>query len=79
MLNNLLERFFMTIPEMKELKVGDICKDVEVSGNYGRDVFCKIIKVEDDRIEIISVKDDYALAYPVVLFYRTCSWKLENI
>lgn len=69
----------MTIEEMKELKIGDICKDIEVSGNYGRDIFCKVIDVKEDRIEIDWINSDFSIAYPHTLFYRTCSLKLEKI
>lgn len=69
----------MTIQEMKKLKVNDICKDIEVSANYGMDVFCKITEVLDDRIEINCIDQEHCNAYPIVLFYNTCSWKLENI
>ncbi|MGE4502084.1 MAG: hypothetical protein AB7D03_04360 [Thiomicrospira sp.] len=69
----------MTEEQMKSLKVGDICKDVEVSGNYGIDVFCKVTNVENDRIEIDCIEDNHCNAYPLELFYRTCSWKLEKL
>lgn len=69
----------MTDLEMQNLKVGNICKDVEVSSNYGRDVFCKVTKVEEDRIEIDCIDGNYCEVYPIDLFYRTCSWRLENI
>lgn len=68
----------MTEEEMKSLKVGDICRDVEVSGNYGVDVFCRVTNVKDDRIEVDHIDDNYEIAYPLELFYRTCSWKLEK-
>lgn len=69
----------MTQDEMKALKVGDVCKDIEVSGNYGRDVFCRVTNVQEDRIEIDCIDGQYHIAYPIELFYRTCSWKLEKL
>lgn len=69
----------MTIEEMKSLRVGDVCKDLEVSGNFGVDVFCKVTKVESDRIEIDCIDGNHCNAYPIELFYRTSSWKLEKI
>jgi hypothetical protein len=71
----------MTTDEMKQLKVGDVCKDLEVSGNYGRDVFCRVTNVQEDRIEIDCIDGDghYCIAYPIDLFYRTCAWKLGKV
>lgn len=69
----------MTIEEMKKLKVNDICKDIEISSNYRVDVFCKVTEVLNDRIEIDCIDQQYSIAYPIVIFYNTCSWRLENI
>ena len=69
----------MTIEEMKRLKVGDVCKDLEVSSNYGVDVFCKVTKVASDRIEIDCINGKHCNAYPIELLYKTCSWRLETI
>ena len=69
----------MTIEEMKSLQVGSICKDIEISNSYGIDVFCKIIRVENDRIEIDCIENNFCEAYPITLFYRTCSWKIEHL
>jgi hypothetical protein len=69
----------MTEEEMKLLIVGDVCRDVEVSDNFQVEVFCRVTNVEDDRIEIDCIDDNHCNAYPLELFYRTCSWKLEKL
>jgi hypothetical protein len=69
----------MTEEEMKLLIVGDVCRDVEVSSNFQVEVFCRVTNVEDDRIEIDCIDDNHCNAYPLELFYRTCSWKLEKL
>ena len=68
----------MTEAQMRRLQIGDICKDVEVSSNYGRDVFCKVIDIQEDRLEVDCIEGMYCEAYPQTMFYRTCSWKLEK-
>ena len=68
----------MTEDEMKLLKVGDVCKDLEVSQNFKVDVFCKVTNVEDDRIDVDCIDGQHCNAYPATLLYRTSSWKLEK-
>lgn len=69
----------MTEEEMRLLNVGDVCKDLEITANFGEDVFCRITNVQNDRIEIDCIDGHHCEAYPLELFYRTCSWKLEKL
>lgn len=49
---------------MRELKVGDVLKDLEASANFKREIFCLVAKVEEDRVYTVELKREDKKCYP---------------
>lgn len=54
----------MTIEEMKNLKLGDIVQDLELLKNLNKEIYCVIVKIEDDRVYAIAIDSKDENRYP---------------
>lgn len=54
----------MTIEEMKNLKLGDIVKDFEVSSRFKKEIFCVIVRVDSDMVCATALNKEDEHKYP---------------
>ena len=54
----------MLIKEMQKLKFGDVLLDVEMSDRINDDVYCFVVKLYDDFVTCIAMKESHQNFYP---------------